>query len=213
MTSFDTPVAEAPNYIRKRTVDRWTYGRREGQKDSVIVWSKVPTFASGHLVVTLSMISVKVWRLACAAPSGTLCGNSLVEDGEECDVGAGQADECCNEQCKLKARTQCRLVESVRLFTMCTVFISPVYRKDSSRTQSVTLPRDESVIHWWNILTDSLAVSLGIQSYNSPSCGFLPTLLIVDYSIISISVVCSYTVLLRCVFVVSVEKLLKLQFS
>jgi len=46
--------------------------------------------------------------LSYAAPSGSFCGNSLVEKDEECDVGAGHTDNCCNEQCKLKAGALCR---------------------------------------------------------------------------------------------------------
>jgi len=46
-----------------------------------------------------------------AAPSGSFCGNSLVEKNEECDVGAGNSDKCCNEQCKLKPGALCRSVE------------------------------------------------------------------------------------------------------
>jgi len=34
-----------------------------------------------------------------------------VEKNEECDVGAGNADKCCNEQCKLKPGALCRSVK------------------------------------------------------------------------------------------------------
>jgi len=44
-------------------------------------------------------------------PSGSFCGNSLVEQDEECDAGAGNTDKCCNIRCKLKAGAWCRLVE------------------------------------------------------------------------------------------------------
>ena len=43
-----------------------------------------------------------------AEPSGSFCGNSLVEQNEQCDVGAGHTDRCCNAQCKLKAGSLCR---------------------------------------------------------------------------------------------------------
>lgn len=56
-------------------------------------------------------------------PSGSFCGNSLVEKDEECDVGAGSTDKCCNEQCKLKPGALCRSVVFV-----CTVIGSHFFQ-------------------------------------------------------------------------------------
>ncbi|XP_072338981.1 disintegrin and metalloproteinase domain-containing protein 10 isoform X2 [Scyliorhinus torazame] len=45
----------------------------------------------------------------CFQESGQpICGNQLVEEGEECDVGYNNADPCCNElSCKLKPGKEC----------------------------------------------------------------------------------------------------------
>jgi len=62
-----------------------------------------------------SVIRSLVIALSYAAPSGSFCGNSLVEKNEECDVGAGHTDRCCDEQCKLKDGALCRWVSSAVL--------------------------------------------------------------------------------------------------
>ena len=72
--------------------------------------------------------------LTCAVPSGSFCGNSLVENNEECDVGAGRADKCCNGQCRLKPGAKCRYNKSlylyhvVKIFNICENVLSQVGR-------------------------------------------------------------------------------------
>ena len=65
-----------------------------------------------HVIVTgfCAFKLVLMVVLSYAVPSGSFCGNSLVEKDEECDVGAGNTDSCCDEKCKLKAGARCRLM-------------------------------------------------------------------------------------------------------
>jgi len=44
---------------------------------------------------------------------GKYCGNSLWEDGEECDGGDDMKngyDPCCDKNCKLRSSAKCRFV-------------------------------------------------------------------------------------------------------
>lgn len=47
-------------------------------------------------------------------PEESFCGNSLVEEGEQCDaglIGSEDSDPCCDEECRLKPNAKCRYVE------------------------------------------------------------------------------------------------------
>ena len=50
---------------------------------------------------------------------GTYCGNSLLEDGEECDGGDSMKlgnDGCCNMDCTLRDGAICRSVACLLLY-------------------------------------------------------------------------------------------------
>lgn len=45
-----------------------------------------------------------------SAMTKTMCGNSIIEEGEECDVGfleVGEEDSCCTKECKFKGKAVC----------------------------------------------------------------------------------------------------------
>lgn len=49
--------------------------------------------------------------LSISEPEESFCGNSLVEEGEECDagfIGSEDNDPCCDSTCKLKIGAICR---------------------------------------------------------------------------------------------------------
>lgn len=56
-----------------------------------------------------------VWRLFFPVSDQPICGNLIVEEGEECDVGHDDSDACCYSathpvgvQCRLKPGKVCR---------------------------------------------------------------------------------------------------------
>lgn len=56
----------------------------------------------------------------------SLCGNGIVEENEECDIGFPEEDvedKCCNRDCKFKPGAQCRyVVIQARLLVNCCRF-------------------------------------------------------------------------------------------
>ncbi|KAH8021884.1 hypothetical protein HPB51_018733 [Rhipicephalus microplus] len=63
-----------------------------------------------------SVRSIRAVLLAKASkcfskPEESFCGNSLVEEGEQCDaglIGSEDSDPCCDEECRLKPNAKCR---------------------------------------------------------------------------------------------------------
>ena len=62
----------------------------------------------------ISRLNTVLYVCVCVVEKlGKFCGNSLLEEGEECDGGDTMKDgrdNCCNKDCTLKAPAVCRLV-------------------------------------------------------------------------------------------------------
>ena len=56
----------------------------------------------------LLIVEVFYFQLLFSEPSGSFCGNSVVENDEQCDVGAEHPDKCCDQKCRLKDGAECR---------------------------------------------------------------------------------------------------------
>lgn len=64
-----------------------------------------------------------MWRLLIPVSEQPTCGNHIVEEGEECDVGHDESDACCYSathpvgvQCRLKPGKVCRCHSHTRYF-------------------------------------------------------------------------------------------------
>ena len=86
-------------------------------------------------------------KLFCSEPQDAICGNEVVEDGEECDCGW---EEDCKEPCCFPMRNSrpedeppCRLVP---MWPLCFTQPSDVFVSDSGLMWTAVLAKDLAVI-------------------------------------------------------------------
>lgn len=74
-----------------------------GEQDNNKMFSPCSKKAMGQVLLNKKSICFTT------AKKGQVCGNNIVEDGEECDVGLlkKNSDKCCSSTCMLKKGSQC----------------------------------------------------------------------------------------------------------
>lgn len=111
---------------------------------------------SGHEV------NLTGWRCTCfflSVSEHPICGNRIVEEGEECDVGHDESDPCCYSskepagiECRLKPDKQCRFA-SIRFVSEWPVEFLDKWNFFTVRCQiaPLTLVVLESMPLWCNV--------------------------------------------------------------
>ena len=93
------------SYCTSRYIDDWLTGN---PATTQLIPNMGQKYGSNQVPECLENEPLAVWSHVA------ICGNGIVEEGEECDCGpfdCRDVDECCNAKCKLIAGASCSLLD------------------------------------------------------------------------------------------------------